>query len=291
MVKLYVGGYLKNEIIFTIFLFSLSLYQSEAQSLEYPVVGQYKNQTSQGMAIFDNKAYLLNNTGICRVYNLKDEVMECEFLLASADNNNHANSACFGKDCIDSGSLPVMYITECGRKKRCFVEKIQDGKSKLIQTISATVKSKDFQAFLWTVDRNKGFLYGVTRDDIHPIDVFGTKINTIVKFRLPRLDEGKEIVLTDKDLIDSFSVAFPNLLQGGKVKGHYLYISLGLQESSKKRKDSGRAIAVIDLKRRKLKKFIDLTKITVNEPEDIDFHKNYILLWCGQQGGLYKVKY
>lgn len=272
-------------------ILSTAIHLSSSAQLVYPVVGHYKSQPSQGMAIWKNKAYLLNNTGICRVYDLKKEKVENEFLLGCANNTNHANSATFGNEIIEGCRIPAMYISECGQRKRCFVEGISNGKSILVQSISATFDGKELPLFQWTVDSKGGFLYGITWDDAHPLDTLGNKVNTVIKYRLPKLKEGTEIVLTEKDIIDSFSVTFPNIQQGCKVKGNKLYMTLGLEEASSHRKDSGRAIAVIDLKRKKLKKFIDLTKITVNEPEDLAFYKNNILVWCGQQGGLYKVKY
>jgi hypothetical protein len=243
------------------------------------------------MAIWGDKAYLLNNTGICRVYNLITEIVESEFMLACADNHNHANAASFGRETLQDNIIPLMYISESARRKRCFVESVSSQGSKLVQMITATFLGKECPVFQWAVDANNGFIYGVTRDDAHPIDNLENKKNTIFKYRLPLLSMGRDIVLTEKDVIDSFTVVFPNIQQGCKIRGNYMYMVLGLEEASKHKKNSGRAIAVIDLKRKRIKKFIDLTKITVNEPEDMDFYKNHILVWCGQQGGLYKVKY
>lgn len=258
--------------------------------LKYAVVGEYKSQSAQGMAIWNDKAYLLNNTGICRIFNLNTETVVSSFLLDSYGRNNHANSASFGCEVVGGNSIPVIYVTECHRRNRCFVENIVNGKSYLVQTITATKDGKEIPIYLWTVDEKRKFLYGVTRDDSNQLDSLGNKVNTIIKYRLPSLNDGKEVVLTDKNIVDAFSVVFPNILQGGKVKGNYMYIASGLEESSRYRKDSKRAIVIINLKKKNIKRIIDLTKITVNEPEDIDFYKDYILLWCGQQGGLYKVK-
>lgn len=38
-------------------------------------------------------------------------------------------------------------------------------------------------------------------------------------------------------------------------------------------------------------KTIDLTYVTTNEPEDIDFYKNKILLYCNGEGGIYELKF
>lgn len=262
---------------------------SNAQ-LRYLPIGFYKKETAQGMGIWQDKAYLLNNHGHCRVYDLKMEEVVGEYKLASAGSHNHANSLCFGNEIAEGGDRPVTYITECGGRKRCFVENLNDSCAYLVQTIYATLNGKELQAFLWAVDRQKESLYAVTRDDKHPVDSLGTKRNTIFRFRLPKLSEGKEVVLDETEIVDSFSVFFPNILQGGKVRNGRFYISLGLQESLRHQQNSDRAVVVIDLKKRKIKKIIDINKITINEPEDLDFYKGCILVWCGQEGGLYSVK-
>ena len=52
-------------------------------------------------------------------------------------------------------------------------------------------------------------------------------------------------------------------------------------------KSGKREIMVIDLKQKLIKQKICLTNITVNEPEDVDFYRRKLLLYCGQTGGLY----
>ena len=69
-----------------------------------------------------------------------------------------------------------------------------------------------------------------------------------------------------------------------------MYLPTGLQESARGRYNAERAIQVIDLEKKKLIKRIDLTYITTNEPEDLDFFEGKALLYCGQEGGIYKVK-
>lgn len=37
-------------------------------------------------------------------------------------------------------------------------------------------------------------------------------------------------------------------------------------------------------------KYNNLSYLTTNEPEDMDFYKGNALLYCGQEGGIYKLK-
>ena len=69
-------------------------YQNEFDiNISYQVSGTYNKQAAQGMAVYKDFAYLLNNTGLCRVYDLKQQKVIDTFPLASANNNNHSNCA------------------------------------------------------------------------------------------------------------------------------------------------------------------------------------------------------
>ena len=69
-----------------------------------------------------------------------------------------------------------------------------------------------------------------------------------------------------------------------------MYLPTGLQESARGRFNAERALQVINLKKRQIVRKVDLSFVTTNEPEDIDFYKGKALLYCGQEGGIYKVK-
>lgn len=254
--------------------------------LQYPITGQYKKSSAQGMAIWGDNAYLMSDGGRCRVYNLKSARVTNEFMLASAAKDNHVNNACFGKAYGTENGTPLLYITECKNLFRCFVERIESGSSRLVQEIQAQEKGKVQKVLVWVIDAENNFLYGITRNG-KKLDSIGTVTNTITKYRLPKTEEGKEIVLNEKDVLDRFDVLFPNILQGAKIKGRYLYMVTGLQEPLFERQDAGRAVKMVDLKKKKLVKNIDLTYVTTNEPEDMDFYKRKALLYCGQNGGLY----
>ena len=65
-----------------------------------------------------------------------------------------------------------------------------------------------------------------------------------------------------------------NMGQGGVINGRYLYLPVGLQNNAEgQRKDAERAIIIIDLKKHKIKKIIDLNNVIFDEPEDVDFYK------------------
>ncbi|MBO7591918.1 MAG: hypothetical protein J6T00_00915 [Bacteroidaceae bacterium] len=270
-------------ILFTCFLFTIC---SFAQ-LHYAIVGTYKGKSAQGMAIWGDNAYLFNDGGHCRVLNLMSGKVQREFDLASAGKNTHVNAACFGSE-FSNGNGPLIYISEYNSPSRCFVECVGDTGSSLVQTIQAQDNMKNRFVQAWAIDTKRQYLYAIARKA--PQKGMTRNINVeIVQYRLPSLTEGANVILTDEQILSVFEVPFHNGVQGAKIKGKYLYIVTGLQEASRGEINAERAIQVVNLKQQKLVTSIDLTYVTTNEPEDIDFYKGKCLLYCGQNGGIYQI--
>ena len=265
------------------------LFNFVSAQLRYPVVGSFQSKPAQGMAIYGDFAFLMSDGGGCRQFNLKNGKVEKFLNLASSTKNPHVNNACFGIEKFGQSRFPVIYISQCREGGfDCFVESV-DSNAILLQTISAKMGDKTHRVIDWVVDCKNKALYAITRVEKY-LDSLGSVRNTISKYRLPLLSEGDHVVFSEKDILDSFDVFFPNALQGCKIDGDYLYLVTGFQESFSHRKDAKRAIQVINLKKRKKVKSIDLTYVTTNEPEDIDFYKGKCLLYCGQEGGIYEIK-
>ena len=227
------------------FLMAHSLYIGA--QIQYPIVGRYKDRSAQGMAIYGHYAYLFNDGGLCRKLNLKTGYVDGEFMIESAAKNTHVNNACFSRQYIAGNTVPVLYITEFYGTRRCFVEAVNENNSKLIQTIEYT-DSLEHHPFVrgWIVDNDKNVLYAVIRDKNR------SQNNFIKKFRLPSLGEGSYIRLTEKDVLDEFSVSFVNGLQGGKIVGQKMYLVTGFSELNGLDDYNSREIKVIDLKRKVL---------------------------------------
>lgn len=270
-------------------VYLLLLSQLAFCQMRYAIAGAYNGKSAQGMSINEDRAYLFSHGGRCRVFNLITKEVEREFLLESADSTNHVNNACFANEFGSMSGIPLIYISECKNGRRCFVERINESASVLLQTIVAVKKDGKVDAVLdWIVDPDNGFLYAITRNG-KELKTKGIARNYISKYRLPKLEEGSHVVLTEKNRTDRFEVIFPNILQGAKIRDNLLYIVTGLSETASNRVDAHRAIQVIDLKKRQLVRTIDLTYVTTNEPEDIDFYNGKCLLYCGQNGGIYEV--
>lgn len=258
--------------------------------LLYPIVGTYNGYGAQGMAIYGDEAYLMSDGGFCRVYDLIQRKVVKEFSLASSAKNNHVNNACFGSDLYGDNNLPLVYISECNNLFRCFVEKIESRSCKLVQTIEKRQHGKVEVVIVWVVDARNKSLYSVTRTGT-VIDEKGNCVCSIKRYDLPSINERSLIILTENDVIEQFDVIFPNILQGCKIRGRYMYLLTGFQQSLSGRKDAVRSLKIIDLKKKCLAKEIDLTYVTTNEPEDIDFYKGQCLMYCGQEGGLYSIPF
>lgn len=277
---------MKNKLL----LVAVGLFLSFGLSAQkYKVPGAYKGQAGQGMAIFEHNAYILSNTGYCRVYNLQQHKVVREFQLASYGKGNHANCASFGVEHYGGNNVPVLYVSESASPYRCFVENINNAKPELVQTIQVYENDKPKATHDWIVDSKKGFLYTFTRRGLENEN--GLIRHSIIKYRLPALSEGKNVILTSNDVIDQFELAFLSMGQGGTIKGKYLYLPVGLSKANDgKRNDAERSILVVDLKKKRIKKVIDLSDVITDEPEDVSFDGKELLLFCGQKGGLWSIK-
>ena len=275
----------KKSILLLILLYSC-LYS--AAQLIYPVVGTYNGKSAQGMFIYKDLAYIMNDGGICRVLNLKTGTIISNFMLGCSSYNPHVNTFCLGNEKSLTTNKHYIYVSETRNKYRCFVEQITLDSSFLIQTIYAMYEREVLPIKNWVVDRKNSCIYGLVRE-YKKQNEKGEYLNILYKFRLPNVQEG-DVVLTENDIYEKYNLYFVNGIQGAKIKKSYMYLVTGREETAQNRIDAKRSMYIIDLKNKKIKDVVDISNISVNEPEDIDFYKNYILLYCGQNGGIYKIK-
>lgn len=277
-----------NNCIVLLVLMLCHSYLAKSQ-LCYPIVGTYNGKSAQSMAIWEDNAYLFNNGGHCRVLDLKTGNIIHEFNLDSSGNNIHVASACFGKEFWGKSQLPVLYLAEFTGSSRCFVESIISDSSIIVQTIEAKEKGKNYIIQCWLVNLTDNSLYSVS--GLREVDSKGRCPVVIRKYRLPLLSEGKEIFLTEKDKYDEFILDFPNCLQDAAIRDDKIYIATGFQQSKHLNPRGKRSLKVIDLCRKKMIKEMNLTYVTTNEPEGLAFYRNKLFLFCGQEGGIYEIKY
>lgn len=274
---------MKQYILLFLLLLCVSCIQQRYIDI-YSVTGVYNKKSAQGMAVYKGKIFLLNDQGFCRVYDLIERKNVGNFPLSSANKNNHANCASFGTEYpVGNREFPALYVSECRKPYRCFVENVTMDSAMLIQTLRYGEEKETQVVHNWIVDREERKLYAVSRMSKAASDSV-----CITRFRLPFLIEGN-VTFKEKDVEERFCVMFPNLLQGGTIRNGYLYLSVGLHTGNEGRKDAERAIVIIDLRKRSISRIVSLQDKVVNEPEDVDFYGNNLLLFCGQTGGIYPI--
>jgi hypothetical protein len=223
---------------------------------EYDFPGRYEKKSAQGFAVYQDFAFLCNDTALCRIYDLKTSQKIAGFALASAAESNHANCVSFGVEFPEGNNrFPAFYISECRAPFRCFVESIGHSGSRLIQTLQLKTGEADERVFDWVVDRGQKCLYALalikgTNDTPQSV--------IISKLPLPPLDKSG-VNFGKSDILDQFTVTFPNLTQGATVRDGFLYMPVGLHDVPKGTKEwRSREIIVINLKTKKIQRRIEI---------------------------------
>lgn len=216
---------------------------------------------AQGMDIWEDRAFILYDTGVCGVFNLKTRVPRpvSVFPLGSynagkpsRDYLNHANSCMFSAMHWQNNPIPLLYVTVGtgtgtdgdGYFYRCAVENIvrrEDGsfRAETVQTVCYRPEGalpEGMEPPCWgspcfLVDNDGGFLYLFsarfrTKRDCVPEGQENAFI--ITKFPLPDPEKGGVIHLSNPDILDQFAAASDVLFtQGGTIAKGKLYYTFG----------------------------------------------------------------
>lgn len=221
--------------------------------------------SAQGMAIHDERAYVLYDSGWCAVHDLNDRNPEpLDFFPLGSMNEgtpcteyrNHSNQAMFGSLHHENNPIPLLYVTagagigtdEDGFYYRCAVENIvkttdengvEHHRAQTLQTICYQPDGIEHTAFVppcWGCpaffpDTENGFLY-----------IFSARYRTkrgcvpegennamiITQFPLPKLSDGAMVHLQPKDILDQFVVESNTAFtQGGLLAGDLLIYTFG----------------------------------------------------------------
>ena len=249
-----------------------------------------KMHSAQGMSIWQDKAFILYDTGCCGVYDLKSRSPQPSAFfqlgsynpgIPSMDYKNHANSCMFSNIHWMDNPIPLLYVTigngtgkdDDGFYYRCAVENIvcttaSDGTeeyhAETLQIISYKpegIESVPFESPCWGcpaffVDCDAGDLYIFsaryrTKRNMVPE---GEKNAYIVsRFALPQITSGFNIHLTPNDIHDQFTVDSDVLFtQGGTLYNHRIYYTFGCPKI-----DYPNQLMVVDLHEKKMIALVD----------------------------------
>ena len=248
----------------------------------------------QGMDIVKNKIFVLHDGGSCHVYDLRTKRMLSFFDLASKRKGNHSNTGNFGVEKVKGASFPVMYISlgKPGDKDEfvCYVESFTERQGRysaeLVQRIrmdQSRFAEKGLKPIWgcpnWVVDKERKHLWAfsaIRRTIASVTGPFETNKYVAVKYRLPKLSEGKEVVLIADDVLDEAIMEFDAYAtQGGTMQDGKIYYAFGFGE---KHPDSPSQLRIYDTDKRSIFQRFDLTDEVPEEPEDVSVYKGKIYL-------------
>lgn len=276
--------------------------------------------SAQGMAVWEDKAFVLYDTGVCGIYDLltKEPKPVAQFPLGSynpgiptKDYRNHANSCMFGGIHYENNPIPLLYgnigtgtgYDEDGYFYRCAVENIVKGSdgqytAQTLQVISyhpqgiedTPYESPCWGCPAWLVDTESGLMY-----------IFSARYRTkrgcvpegksnrflITAFRMPELSDGAKIRLTPDHIVDQFGVdANLQFTQGGTISGGKLYFTFGCPK-----REYPLSVAVFDLRKKEMTSVIgDLDEALFEEEIECCAPYNGMLLCNTCDGGIYEIK-
>ena len=263
---------------------------------------------AQGMAVWEDRAFILYDTGVCGVFDSKTRNPRpvSVFPLGSynagkptRDYLNHANSCMFSKIHLDGNPIPLLYVTigtgtgtdEDGYFYRCSVENVverSDGSyfARTVQTICYRPEGplpQGAEPPCWgspcfLVDNDEGVLYLFSaryRTKRGCVPQGQQNAYIITKFSLPDPAKGGLIHLENEDILDQFTVASDVLFtQGGTIDNGKLYYTFGYPKGG-----YPLHILAFDLKEKCLCAYVDnLTEAFGQEEiECCDFYRGQLL--------------
>lgn len=256
----------------------------------------------QGLEAWGDTVLSAQNSGWLSVYaydGMQLRQVAPPYRMACYDRVNHSNVVSLSNyRYAPSDPLPLLYVSQCarqawqGKKDVLFVERIApDLKSThTVQVIHFQDDSHLFgYALQWVIDRDNDMLYG-----------YGNTVNNedkanrhrIVKFRLPRLDEGVDglVTLTEKDLLenylieDTYSRPFMPIGQGLFIQAGQLFMPTGFGTEGQPS-----VLYVWNLQTRTMQNVIDLRRATFSELEDCAAWRGSLLLQA--QGHLFRLDF
>jgi acetyl esterase/lipase len=258
-----------------------------------------QKQAYQGMCIYEDWLLSVQNRGYATLYKLPSlEKKTATFQLGCFGDTNHANVAAFGVEKFsDSDPLPLVYVSQAyknavnGEKDVCYVERVSlDGKAETVQRIVLDDPKHLYgYALQWTIDHKRRHLIGFGNTVSNNGE--GNRFRVMV-FSIPHLSEGKVVHLTAGDALENYLIQDTDSRYPSKVigQGACVWNDCLLMPTGVGTEKAPSIVYVLDLKTKKLRNILDLSKTLTSEMEDIDFYQGDAYIQTNGRG-VVKLKY
>lgn len=211
----------------------------------------------------------------------------------------HANTVCFGKEILDDSPFPLLYVSqsfgieygkinpkESGVLVYKLVKKDNNYKAELVQIIKPATDDVvlldqigcSIHNYVVDYDSSKLYVLGYDSDNCYNAN---GKI-CISSFDLPKSSDGQEIVLTSRNIVDSYTLPMSYCMQSVFYDAGFLYIMNG--DSFKYK-----WLRSLNLHNRKIESIFDFTALS-GEPQFCGYWNGKLLMYfSGSQGLLFEI--
>ena len=194
-------------------------------------------------------------------------------------NKPHGNVMNFGNEFASGNTdLPLLYLSQWDGQGGCFVYDIHlNGTCNLVQTIMASnMDTNRFGSSLgdWVVDKASNSIYSVKYHTASSLPS-NTNYDNICRFNLPKLSDGASVVLTNADILESFTIPFTPIAQDKKIWNGLLFMAAGNPSYTGTQK-----IFVVDLGRKAIISTLNLSSYG-DEPEGLEVLDEGLILGYG----------
>lgn len=232
---------------------------------------------SQGFAVYGKYGFFFHDKGQVLIIDLRSRKLVSTFVVPGLEAA-HCNNAAFSDEKYSDDSVfPLLYVTECGGKNRCYIVDLGLETGKIVQEI--WYDGDDYNRnFDWCIDAERDFIY--TRGGNHeywmdpPDHADYGRMMMLKKFRLPGkadFNESGEIHFTLEDALDSFALDDVYFGQGSVIRNGIMYTGEGSPKRCHCR------IHVIDLDNHRRLAVHDVSYLGL-EPEGFAFRNGHVLV-------------
>lgn len=195
----------------------------------------------------------------------------------------HCNTSVFGNEFGSENSIaPLLYVSQWNGERNCLVYDITLSNHvysvELKQVISTSGISQEIEGVGmrdWIVDTDHNCIYSMAYYINSDATEEGNK-TMFLKFALPSLSDGNNVVLTQSDVLDNFELEFFKFFQDKCYNGNKIYIAAGMYDYQSITK-----IRVLDLTTKQIVTVIPLGETYNDEPEGLDVYEDKLLMTYG----------